>query len=121
MEKEEIKDIKKALEEEAPEFAKKVEPVYQALNWKWGQEYQIPDTDKILKALNRLIENFCKGLTKYRGREFKRYAIGSGGLEVYIQKDDVEDWEYGINLTIETRFRGIPGATYTLTTPHKEA
>lgn len=36
------------------------------------------------------------------------------------QLNEGEDWEYGINLTIETRFRGILGATYTLTTPHRE-
>jgi len=84
-----IEDIKNDLKEAAPEFAKRIAPVYKLLNWKWGGK--IPNEEEILRSTLRLIDKLEIGVT----------VVSSGGIEIFNAEVDGH-YEYGLQMAIKT-------------------
>lgn len=91
----EVKEIKRELEEMAPDFARKVVPIYSLLEWEWSpgkSAPHIPSVGEIKNTLYSLID----GLTE-------EYVVsGAGGLEAYYkQPDGDEPGYYGLRFLLE--------------------
>jgi len=75
----------KQLHKKVAPFARKIAPVYKALNWKWSgsgrSEFIVPDAVDIAISLTGMIEQLEKSGYKY---------VSTGGLAVEI-KEDPED------------------------------
>lgn len=68
--------IKKELKQMAPEFAARVQPIYQLLGWKWTRDSDepfVPQVSHILDALLDLVEGIDEDFS----------SETSGGLEVF--------------------------------------
>ncbi len=73
------KDVKGLLYGKVENFAEKVAPIYQSLNWTWGDSHSPPTQAEIERALVELIDTFS--------------GVGScstGGLEVFFNKEECE-------------------------------
>jgi len=75
-----LKDSKEELRKRVPDFALKVQHIYQLLNWEWvrGDKLTIPTVEMIRKNLYSSIDRI----------EGKTVSTSSGGLTVYLDKDD---------------------------------
>jgi hypothetical protein len=70
-------------------FAKKVQPIYQMLNWKWANDavYGIPTVDEIEQALRHNLDTLAEGNT---------YS-GSGGLCAKIDDEGCVEMYLEVN------------------------
>ena len=91
-----IEEIKAKLEEMVPDFAAKIQPVYELLKWEWSpgkQEPHIPSVGEIENALYGLIEGL---------RDGHEDDYSSGGLSAYFRMpDEDEPGCYGIAFKLE--------------------
>jgi len=62
----------------APAFAKKVAPIYQALNWSWFYLESYPAEDQIYEHIVELIEQLSDDVL----------FVSSGGIRVSIDEDE---------------------------------
>ena len=90
-----IEEIKAKLQEMVPDFAAKVQPVYQLLKWEWSlgkREPHVPSVGEIENALYGLIERLTEGLCD----------VSQGGLSAYYcMPDEDEPGCYGISFELE--------------------
>jgi len=88
-------EIKERLKEKIPEFAKKIAPLYQELNWDWCDE-GVPTTINIAETLRSLIDSLDITDTK------EAQEIITGGLTVYWRKPtEFASGQFGIRFTVE--------------------
>lgn len=76
MNKKELETMKQRLTGAVPEFARKIAPIYELLDWKWMGE-NVPKIEQIENELIRIINLFTKGTTD----------VSIGGLRVKITKE----------------------------------
>ncbi len=73
------KDVKGILYGRVSGFAERVAPIYQLLDWRWGEKDAPPTQAEIEQTLGELIES-------QNGEGF----FSTGGLEVFYDKEDSE-------------------------------
>jgi hypothetical protein len=81
----ELEEIKAKLLVMAPNFAKKVAPIYELLGWKWMSK-GIPNQQQIENTVNSLIKELEVN-----------HSISTGGIKVFYYK---EERKYGIEFTV---------------------
>ena len=72
----EVEEVKKNLRELVLPFARKVQPIYQQLNWTW-QPDRIP---RFVPQVKDIEETLCELIDSQDNLEFR---IGTGGLQVF--------------------------------------
>ena len=73
-----IREIQDELLHMAPDFAKKVAPLYVELDWRWYNLNRIPTEKRILEALKSLIKSIKNTVS---------YEISTGGLTVGVDDE----------------------------------
>lgn len=82
-----LNNAKIKLIQKVPDFAKKIQPLYQLLGWTWGGVKSfVPKAKEIEEALYRLISDIDE----------KSLFTRTGGLTVYIKDKD----ELGMEFTV---------------------
>lgn len=91
----ELSEIKRELEKMVPDFAKKVAPVYYALEWEWSPGRTSPHIPSI-GELETTLYDLIRGLTD------EYVKNGTGGLVAYysLPEDDIEPGHYGLALEL---------------------
>jgi hypothetical protein len=81
-------------------FAKKVQPIYEHLDWKllhsWGK-MKVPDEDKIIETIDQLYRHLDVS------EDSDQTYVASGGIKLSVNKEIEDDVKVEIEMTIPER------------------
>ena len=86
--------VKQILRRKVPAFAKRVQPLYEALHWEWAGVsgiYEVPSVKRIEHCLMELI-NELKDID---------YWVETGGLRVFCEPEDEHELHCGIEFVVK--------------------